>query len=199
MYIDDKNHVAYVAVPKVGSYSIHDYFGHSIHPEPTEHHMGVKRLLREYPRCADYNIFGFVRNPWSKVVSTYFDFTLRRIYQYSAKVREDKPLLSEFEDFEAFCHELKDSPRWSQDIFFVPQSELLIKEDDNPVDFIGRFENLQEDFNVICDRFGLPRQNLNFRNKGMYRKDYREYYTNSSRQAISDFYKKDVERFGYEF
>ena len=44
----------------------------------------------------------------------------------------------------------------------TPQIEMA-----NPkyMNFIGRFENLQEDFDTICDKIGIPKQTLPHRNK----------------------------------
>ena len=66
------------------------------------------------------------------------------------------------------------------------------------VDFIGRFENLQSDFDAVCDRIGVPRRKLPklyASNPGI---DWREFYTDDVKHYVYELFKEDFLNFGYD-
>ena len=67
------------------------------------------------------------------------------------------------------------------------------------VDFIGYFEFLNEDFTYVQKRLGCHSspQHLNKTEGG--KKDYREYYTETTRKIVTDVYQEDIHIFGYNF
>jgi hypothetical protein len=69
------------------------------------------------------------------------------------------------------------------------------------VDLVMRFESLQEDFDDVLRRAGVPGRHLVpviNRTKGR-RRDYRSYYSPGSRRLVELAWKADIERFGYAF
>ena len=64
------------------------------------------------------------------------------------------------------------------------------------VDFIGRFENIKEDFKVVKEKLSLDR-NLVHLNKGVSNK--KDFYTTKTIDAVGEIYKKDVELLKYEY
>lgn len=136
--------------------------------------------------------FTFVRNPWDRVVSLY---EYRRRKDRTGIASNDLP----------FCD-------WVQRVFtdepdpayhnnpksFQPQCEWL-KDDSGKisVDFIGRFEHIERDFNRVAKEIGTSAslQHLN----SSKRDDYHSYYDAGSRDAVARWFSEDIDRFGYTF
>lgn len=61
--------------------------------------------------------------------------------------------------------------------------------------YIGKFENLEEDWNFLQDKFSLgdlPHKNATPKD------DWRDYYDIETAKLVYKIYKKDFEAFGYE-
>jgi len=127
--------------------------------------------------------FGFVRNPYDWIVSMY------SFLQQATDHRHNQMILdmtfSEFVDFE-----IKRNLRHQHLFLCDKQGELV-------VDFVGRFEQLENNFKTITDRLNLdvrlPHVNASKR------KDYRVYYTPEIQDKVAKHWHKDISLFGYEF
>jgi chondroitin 4-sulfotransferase 11 len=146
------------------------------------HHIPGYEIHRILPedKITNYFKFSITRNPWDRLVSVY-----HYIYQRSDGSAPPR-------DFDiTFSGWLKKDNGW----FGVGLNNFdYIGE----VDFIGRFENLQEDFNIVCDKIGIPSQQLPHKNKSEH-KHYTEYYDDETREIVAEKYAKDIEYFGYAF
>jgi hypothetical protein len=147
------------------------------------HAKTTKEIYKEH--WGEYFTFSFVRNPWDLMVSWY--------------VFRQKPQKLNL-DFREFLTEYEIRQKWAH---WLPKSLLytdwlLQKDGTELVDFIGRFETLQQDFNTICDKIGIPRQELPHHHQTKH-KHYTEYYDDETRQLVAEKYAKDIEYFGYEF
>ena len=92
-----------------------------------------------------------------------------------------------FEDFLSMTIRL-DNHHWNPQINFLPFDP----------DYIGRFENLQEDLDNICNQINIPKQQLPHTNKTNH-KPYREYYNDHTIKMVQEIYKGDLQKFNYDF
>src|SRR5690606_14294215 len=64
------------------------------------------------------------------------------------------------------------------------------------VDFVGRYESLEEDFEVVCRQIGISRElphiNVSSRSRG------HDYFDERARDRVGELWRCDVEAFGYE-
>lgn len=155
---------------------------------------------------ASYFKFTFVRNPWDKIVS-FYHYHRRRDWELFPWPADDAPDFNAFvqrmfvDDDGALAYEIfkarsGDSThrlRLSNSLDWVssPDGKVL-------VDFIGRVENLQADFDQVCDRIGIRRRQLPHVNRSSHT-PYWEYYDDASREIVADRFRRDLEYFGYRF
>ena len=173
-----------------------------------------------------YFKFTFVRNPWNRLVSAY----LNKFMQSSIKpftkeviksVHEQQGLTPDYETsitFKQFINYLIVTEDEVLNGHWKPQYLFL---GNNKFDFIGKFENLTQDFQYIKQKLNLDldlewanktnkTENSNtFENYGDYypkelRKlekmpDYKSFYTPELAELVRNRYQNDIEMFDYEF
>lgn len=142
--------------------------------------------------------FAFVRNPYDRFVSAYayLEKGGRNKYDHAWAQKH----LMHYGSFRNFVLALRDEKVKNEVLswmHFIPQYRFITDEDENSmVDFIGRYERLQADFDTLKAKLGahgsLPHENASDRDL------YQHYYDHETAQIIYDIYQKDFEMFGYE-
>jgi len=144
-----------------------------------------------------YYKFSFVRNPWDRLVSTYFFLKADGITKKDKLWSENN--LGKYNDFNVFVSEWLTEENISNSLHFQHQHSFLENEKGEiKIDFIGRVENIEEDFETIVARLNINRS-LKNTNKSKRKKDYKQYYNEESKAVVAKVYHKDIELFNYEF
>lgn len=133
-----------------------------------------------------YFKFSFVRNPWDRVYSWYRNVMRDPLHQKELGIRPDTP----FKEF-VYQHLSQWALRPQTDWIFDEKNEL-------GVDFVGRFENLNDDFNHIAKILHLGDMELpNFLDSG--NPVYRDAYDDKTIDLIYLKYKTEIDLFSYSF
>ena len=148
-----------------------DRRGHRIHSTAEE----IRRL---HPRAFDQCFkFAIVRNPWEQMASLY------------GRLHADDRA------FAGFRHWLW---RFGLEKGTVPRASLYDRSGRSLVDFVGRFERLQDDFDEACDRAGVPRRTLP-RTTPSAGRPLAEIYDAAAMAIVRRIFAHDIEDFGYSF
>ena len=147
----------------------------------------------------DYYKISFVRNPWDKFVSEYF--FLKHIIN-EKNIHKFAYLSGSFDDF---VFALKDRYSQMKDYeheyicHYIPQYKFLYDNNENLlIDFLGRFENINNDMMKILKMTNILNKKLLKINSSKH-KHYSNYYNNLTKNIIGDLYSKDISLFNYNF
>ena len=206
MIISHRHRFVFFAVPKTGTHSIR----RALRPQLADGDMEQVGLFVDkrfpYPELASlghghvsyrqiapvlgaaldgYFKFAFVRNPFDRFVS-YCAFMARDGEAFAQRPRDVMRFF------------IRDNPQLDH-LLFRPQHEMLVDADGTPrMDFVGRSERSQADYDAICARVGIATAPLGQINATQHR-HYAEYYDDELRGHVARFYARDLELFGYGF
>ena len=197
--INHKYKIIFIHIPRTGGTSIEKCIAGknwwNIHP-PSKHltaHLAKKEYTKYWD---DYFKFAFVRNPWDRMVSL-----LKHGSFYGVKFNfNDKLLMNEyFDDYDKIEYDKRFSHLNQFKDFTSKKNSIYQNIIGDEMNFVGKFENLQEDFNTVCDKIGIPQQRLPHIEKLHKRRHYTEYYDDETREIVAQKYARDIEYFGYKF
>jgi Sulfotransferase family len=212
--ISHKYRCIFVEVPKTGSTSIRAILGKAYIPhlnlveiktlmENSWTQLGGRTnrirgaLFQLIPRERKIDIgrrqfesyfkFGFVRNPWDRVVS---------LYERAEPIQmKDRMSFDEFVRWIQFSSAtcIHSSPHRFQLDWFVDGSGNML------ADLIGRFERLEQDWALVANKLGIAEKTLPHARENPRTRHYTEYYNAHTRDLIAQKFRVDIEYFGYEF
>ena len=126
----------------------------------------------------EYFSFCFVRNPWDRMVS-WFSYLQRH---------KNPP-----KNFKKWLKEYNFKGNEIQTNYFMTDKNKIL------VDFVGKFENLKNDFDKVLEKIGLSNdKKLTIENTSKH-KPYVEYYDDESKNIIKSRCFKEIEMFNYRF
>jgi hypothetical protein len=203
--ISHKHKFIFIAIPKTATHAIRNGLRKSMGDDDLEQvdlfhkkrlpfeslskishgHITAEEIMREIgeEQWNSYFKFAFVRNPFDRFIS------------YSFFKKNKNEVLQKFPL--PFLKLMFKDDRVVKDVLFRPQLDFICnKKGDVIVDYIGYFEKLQESFDDVCMKLGLPLETLLEINKSDHA-DYEQYYDDELRGLVSNHYKRDIEKFEY--
>lgn len=166
--------------------------------EPGYEHARWKDLNRDLIRKHD--AFAIVRNPWARVVSR-FMFAKKVMHEEKTSDHYGNKNYADVSSFEAF---LEERHKWGNKKYmwhravrgWYPAYDYVV-DDKNFVrcDTI-RLEHLEEE---LCRYLRIDPIEIFPRNVTGYKKDYKKFYNKKTTQIIADWYKKDIDYWGFDF
>lgn len=192
----------FVHIQKTGGNAIRTALG--VELNDSHKHFLACELKELYGEQAWTDCFKFavVRNPWDRLVSWWSYIDSSRDF-YGAKPPNEffRYILQHARSFEEFIFNCTDEILDSdgrKDIFRNQIDYLVDKNGAVIVDFIGRFERLQDCFDEVAARLGLPSIQLPRVNASGHAA-YTDYYTPAMAEEVGRLYARDIAAFGYQF
>jgi hypothetical protein len=207
MIISTLHKFLFVAIPKTGTHSVRQALREHMGPQDLEQvglfvqkkfpvpelaklqhgHLTLQQI-RPYLQPEEWRSlfkFAFVRNPFDRFIS-YCAFMTRAQGDFE---RDPQRVMRHFL-FEAPPH---------GHLLFQPQHSFVTDADGSLLsDQIGRVEQMQESYDQIAERIGIPSRPLDKVNATS-RRAYRDYYDQQLIDGVARIYARDLELFGYQF
>lgn len=142
------------------------------------------------PNLGNVVTYTFVRNPWDRVLSAF-------MYCQQGRSQSVNHIDKKWTFREYVQMVLK--PKGTRvNVHFRTQHETFMYRDERIADvFVGRFENIQEDWAKIARRIGVS-ETLPWLNSSQH-EHYTTYYDDQTRDIIGKMYEKEIQLLGYEF
>lgn len=173
--------------------------------------LNKKEYLARESEFTDYLRFGFVRNPWDRLISCYRQKLLQR---KRPDRKDNRPLQGSRGNpdafylgmpFAEFIEQVHDIPDSESDPHFRSQSGIFYTHDPAErclASYIGRFESLAANFTAVMEQLGLADRislghRLRSRRPG--KKPYTDFYDERLRRLVAERFADDIRLFDYDY
>lgn len=196
-----KEHKAvFIHIPKTGGTSIEKIFDNNADFKDVSYkHQDLSFYKRFVPNFQNYFVFSFIRNPWDLVFSQYrYMFKSNHSWPKTWRSRTKLDTEMSFDKWVKSDRFKKTSPDTdSLDLkgSFVNKNQVDWFRGSEQISnnfFVGKFENLQQDFDKICDSIGISRIAVPHVNSSGVKKKYSDFYDKEMRDIVENKYKKDI-------
>jgi hypothetical protein len=186
----------FVHVPKTGGISV----SKSLFGNYSGGHYEIEWYRRHYQKrtFSRYFKFSFVRNPWDRLYSAFNFLGSGGFHSGDQQWFEEN--LAKYTCFDDFVLAwLSTETVRSGHIHFRPQHRFLCSiSGELLVDFVGRFESLEQDYEFVRQRIGGG-ADLKHLNSSRQNTDYARHYSREAAERVARVYSRDIELFGYSF
>jgi hypothetical protein len=208
MIISHQHRFIFAAIPKTGTHSVRQALREHMSPEDLEQvglfvkkrfpfaelaqighgHLSLQQVRPFIGEATftGYLKFAFVRNPFDRFVS-YCAFMTRKNGAFDRNPRQ-------------VMHQVLFENPPVQHVLFQPQHGFITDGSGELLtDLVGKVEDMQNSYDAICRRVGIPSRALAQVNSSPRRGSYREYYDQRLTDGVRQLYRRDLELFGYDF
>ena len=206
MIISPNHKYVFVAVPKTGTHAVRQalrphmgagdmeqvgLFVKRQFPIPDlakvgHGHISLEQLRKfmDPAKFSEYFKFAFVRNPFDRFIS-YCSFITRERGAFKTDTQK------------VMRRVLANPP--SEHVLFWPQNTFLVDGEGKLLtDYVGRVETMQQSFEFIASKIGVPAVQLDKVN-ATERSAYRDYYDQELIDGVAKLYADDLRLFEYDF
>jgi hypothetical protein len=186
MFINHKHKFIFIHIPKNAGTSIRNSFnikGYDKKVVSKRYPHSTCSEIKQY--CGEkvwneYYKFAFIRNPFDRLVSFYH---FHKSDQYKHKIGRERAFNQSFKE-------------WVMDINDLNVTHSQSYYLDEEINFIGRYENLQNDFNKVCKATKIAEYTLPHYNKSEH-KGWQHYYDDDLQDFVYNRYRLDFNRFTF--
>lgn len=197
----------FVHIPKNAGTSVYSALGmqKSFHFTLNEYQQILRR------NYSKYFTFCFVRNPFERFVSLYNYARMEESY-YHSSINPEKAKFGKHQDYDLLKNASIDEAvdylmegklkSWDGGKQWLPQYKWIVNDENEiTVDYIGRLENIILDFRNLSSilKLNLDIAVKHLNKSSSERINYRKLISNQARAKLEEYYKIDLQLFGYSF